>query len=154
MVLFFWCSAVGVASDMILAMGTESVKPAMAGESAISPRLEKAIVELQALHEILLFGEGLDVRILTDFRDALNRVRNTAWSAQQYMLSKATNEDSGSVLSTLAGERLRAAYQLCQTVQADLQSQDVKFQTGQLMELHSATKALTEELAELLGKLK
>jgi hypothetical protein len=135
-------------------VATESAKPALASESAISPRLQKAIIELQALHEILLFGEGLDVRILTDFRDALNRVRNTAWSAQQYMLSKATNEDSASVLSTLAGERLRAAYQICQNVQADLQSDDIKFQTGQLMELHSATKALTEELANLLGKQK
>jgi hypothetical protein len=69
-------------------------------------------------------------------------------------LSKATNQDSTSVLSMLAGERLRAAYQVCQAIQADLKSEDVKFQTGQLMELHSATKTLTEELSEVLSKLK
>jgi hypothetical protein len=126
----------------------------LADAVAISPRLEKAIVELQGLHDILLYGEGLDVRILSDFRDALNRVRNTAWSAQQYMLTKATNQDSANVMSILAGERLRAAYQLCQAIEADLKSEDVKFQTGQLMELHTATKTLTEELAGLLGKLK
>ena len=133
---------------------TESVKPAPAGDVAISPRLEKAIIELRGLHDSLLSGEGLDTRILTDFRDALNRVRNTAWSAQQYMLSKATDQDSSSVLSILAGERLRAAYQLCQSIQADLKSDDVRFQTGQLIELYSAIKGLTEELAEMLGKMK
>ena len=130
------------------------MKPALAAEGAISPRLEKAIIELRGLHETLLCGENLDARILSDFRDALNRVRNTAWSAQQYMLSQAANQDSTNVLSMLAGERVRAAYQLCQTIQADLKSEDVRFQTGQLMELHSATQALTEELAELLSKLK
>jgi hypothetical protein len=134
-------------------VGTETAKTAIASEAAISPRLEKAIFELRELHDVLLDGEGLDVRILADFRDALNRVRNTAWSAQQYMSSKATN-DSTDIISMLAGERLRATYQLCQSVKADLQSEDIKFQTGQLMELHAASKALTEALAEVLGKLK
>jgi hypothetical protein len=49
----------------------------------VRSRLEKAIWELQGLHELLHSGE-LDPQILADFRDALNRVRNTAWAAQQY----------------------------------------------------------------------
>jgi hypothetical protein len=109
------------------------------------------MTELRGLQELLLSGEGLDPSILTDFRDALNRIRNTAWSAQQYIVLKATDQDSTTVLSILAGERVRAAYQLCQAIQADLKSNDVKFQPGNLVQLHLAAKALTEQLGEVVG---
>jgi hypothetical protein len=102
----------------------------------------------------LLSGESLDARILTDFRDALNHVRNTAWSAHQYIASKSTDEDSTNVLSVLAGERVRVAYQLCKAIQADLKSSDIKFQPGQLIQLSIAAKALIEELVEVVGELK
>jgi hypothetical protein len=87
-----------------------AVKSGSSGAVTVSRRLEKAITELRRLQQLLLSGEGLDPHILTDFRDALNRVRNTAWSAQQYMAFKATGQDSTSVLSILAGERVRATY--------------------------------------------
>ena len=88
--------------------------------AGVSHRLAKAITELRRLQKLLLSGEGLDPRILTDFRDALNHVRNTAWSAHQYIASKSADLDSTSVLSVLAGERIRVAYQLCQAIQGDL----------------------------------
>jgi hypothetical protein len=58
------------------------------------------------------------------------------------------------VLSVLAGERVRVAYQLCQAIQADLKSSDIKFQTGQLIQLSLAIKALSEQLVEVVGELK
>jgi hypothetical protein len=130
-----------------------TVKSRSAGAVSVSHRLEKAITELRGLQELLVSGEGLDSRILTDFREALNRIRNTAWSAQQYIALKATDQDSDSVLSILAGERVRAAYQLCQAIQADLKSSEVKFQIGHLIQLHAAAKALTEQLGDIVGKL-
>lgn len=111
----------------------------------VSGRLKSAVEELRRVDGLLLGGD-LDPRILTDFRDALNRVRNTAWSAQQYLTLKDNQQDSNSVLSLLAGERIRAMYQLCQALVSDLDSPDVRFQTGQLAELHSAIKKLTESL--------
>jgi hypothetical protein len=124
------------------------------GAVTVSRRLAKAIPELRRLQNLLLSGEDLDARILTDFRDALNHVRNTAWSAHQYIASKSTDQDSTSVLSVLAGERVRVAYQLCQAIQADLKSSDIKFQTGQLIQLSLAVKALSEQLVEVVGELK
>ena len=96
--------------------------------SAQSP-LEQAIEELQRLHEILLAGD-LDPRVLTDFRDALNRVRTAAWAAQQYVMRKETEQDSGSVFSLLVGERVRVTYQLCQAISEDLKRTDIDFQAG------------------------
>src|ERR1700756_3969262 len=110
--------------------GATGVKRASPGALTVSRRLGKAIPELQRLQKLLLSGESLDPRILTDFRDALNHVRNTAWSAHQYIVSQNTEQDSSSVLSVVAGERVRVAYQLCQAIQADLKSNDIKFQAG------------------------
>ena len=85
---------------------------------SVSRRLEKAITQLTTIQELLISSEGLDERILTDFRDALNRVRNVAWSAQQFAGLKATEQDPTSLLSILAGERIRVVFQLIQLVQS------------------------------------
>ena len=129
------------------------MQPEIADSNNVAGRLENAIRELTGLHRALLSGEGLDPRILTDFRDALNRVRNTAWSAQQYLALKDTDGDASGVLSILTGERVRVAYQLCQTLQADLTNSEITFQAGQLIQLYVAAKALTEQLASVVGKL-
>jgi hypothetical protein len=142
-----------LASDILISM-TEAaaMKSDVAIAENVSSRLQKSIVELQTLHDALLSGEGLDSRILTDFRDSLNRVRNMAWSAQQYLARKGTGEDSTSVFSLLAGERIRVAYQLCQALQEDLKSSEIKFQTGPLIQLYAAMENLTKQLRIIIGQ--
>jgi hypothetical protein len=118
-----------------------------------SDRLKAAIAELGGIQSLLVAGE-LDPRILTDFRDAVNRVRNTAWAAYQYTESKITGKDSRSIMSIVAGERIRAAYQLCQAIQDDLETTDVHLQAGQLIQLHAATKSLTDKLSDVVRELR
>jgi hypothetical protein len=72
------------------------------------------------IQDLLISGNGVDPGILTDFRDAVNRIRNTAWAIQQYAESKTTETDPQAVLSVLAGERVCVAYQLARLVHADL----------------------------------
>jgi hypothetical protein len=79
------------------------------------------------------------------YGDALNRVRNTAWVAQQYVIRKESDQDSTNVLSLLAGERIRAAYQLCHALSDDLKRTDIDFQRGSLVQLYEVTKTLTEQ---------
>jgi hypothetical protein len=117
-----------------------------------SDRLKAAIAELGGIQSLLVAGE-LDPRILTDFRDAVNRVRNTAWAAYQYTESRITGKDSRSIMSIVAGERIRAAYQLCQAIQDDLETTDVHLQAGQLIQLHAATKSLTDKLSDVVREL-
>jgi len=114
--------------------------------------LEKAISELQGLHEVLLSGD-LDPHVLADFRDALNRVRNAAWAAQQYAARKDTGQDSSTVLSFLVGERIRATYHLCQAISDDLKRTDIDVQAGSLIQLHEVTKVLTEQLEGAIKRL-
>jgi hypothetical protein len=117
----------------------------------VRSHLEKGISELQGLHKLLLSSE-VDPDVLADFRDALNRVRTAAWAAQQYVARKEIDRDSTSVLSLLAGERIRATYQLCQAIGDDLKRTDIKFQAGSLVHLHEVTKALTEQLEGVIDR--
>lgn len=125
-------------------------------ESMVCPnvrsRLENAISELQGLHELLLSGD-LDPEVLADFRDSLNRVRTAAWAAQQYVARKETDQDSTSVLSFLAGERIRAAHHLCQAVSEDLRRNDIEIQAGSLVQLYEVMSDLTEQLKGVINRL-
>jgi len=118
----------------------------------VSDRLKSAVQELRRVDKLLLKGD-LDPRILTDFRDAINRVRNTAWSAQQYVSLRGSEQDSQNVISLLAGERIRATYQLCQLLESDLASPEVHFQPGQLLQLYSAVKSLSDRLERAVRDL-
>jgi len=128
------------------------MKKAATRSVSVSRRLEKAITQLTTIQALLISNEGLDERILTDFRDALNRVRNVAWSTQQFAALKATEQDPASLLSILAGERIRVTFQLIQLVQSDLANHEIKFQAGQLIQLQEALKGLGDQLHETLGK--
>jgi hypothetical protein len=121
-------------------------------DSTVPSRLEKAITELQGINELLLSGD-LDPQILADFRDALNRVRTAAWAAQQYVARKEIEQDSTSVLSFLAGERIRAVYHLCQSISEDLKRTDIEVPAGSLIQLYGVMSTLTEQLKGVVNKL-
>ena len=105
------------------------------------------------MHEVeaLLASADLDARILSDFRDAVNRVRTAAWATQQYAETKDTERDPSKILSMLAGERVRAAYQLCRTISQDLDRPDLRFQPGQLLQLRAAARDLLQRLIAVIG---
>jgi len=117
---------------------------------SVSVRLQSATSELHEV-EALMASADLDARILSDFRDAVNRVRTTAWATQQYAETKDTERDPSKVLSLLAGERIRAAYQLCRAIGQDLGRPDLRFQPGQLLQLRTAAKELVKQLNAVIG---
>ena len=117
---------------------------------SVSVRLQSATSELHEV-ETLLASADLDARILSDFRDAVNRVRTTAWATQQYAETKDTERDPSKILSMLAGERVRAAYQLCRTISQDLNRPDLRFQPGQLLQLRAAAQDLLQRLIAVIG---
>jgi hypothetical protein len=116
----------------------------------IAGRVASAISELRNLQDLLLSDE-VDPRLLTDFRDALNRTRNTAWAVQQHMACLTTEADSTTLIQILAAERIRVTYQLGQGLLKDLEQPNLRLQAGQLLELYRVMKNLTARLAELVG---
>jgi two-component sensor histidine kinase len=120
--------------------------------ATISVRLERVTNELREIQDLLQQEENVDPRILTDFRDAVNRVRNTAWAVEQYANSKTTETDPQTVVSVLAGERVRVAYQLCRLIQTDLATQGIQFQKGQLLRFRDIATELERQLGEAVGE--
>jgi len=118
-------------------------------QSKITQQVMHAIQELKAVQEPILSGE-VDADVLTDFRDALNRVRNMAWAAQQSAAASFLEQGAGNVTSFLAMERVRAAYQLCRAIQEDVRREDVEVSKGSLAQLHGAAQSLAEELKSRL----
>jgi hypothetical protein len=115
----------------------------------LAERLRKITDELKDVESVLV-SEHLDSSVLTDFRDAVNRVRTTAWAVQQYLDLGMSGEQSAAVLTMLANERVRVTYRLCRLIDADLANYEI--QSGPLVQLYLAAQDLGQRLAEQLGR--
>lgn len=115
----------------------------------VAERLQHVTNELRDI-ENMLIHEKLESAVLTDFRDAVNRVRTTAWAVQQYLDAPDGKDQSGSVLSLLANERVRVAYRLCRLIDGDLANKEM--QSGPLVQLYLAAKDLAQRVGEMLGR--
>ncbi len=118
----------------------------------IAVRLQKVTEELRQIQGLLNSEPRVEARVLTDFRDAVNRVRNSAWALAQFENSAVAETDPDDVLAMLAGERVRVAYQLCRLVQADLANSKIRFRKGQLHHLRDAVRELARQLDETVDQ--
>jgi tetrahydromethanopterin S-methyltransferase subunit G len=121
--------------------------------AATQRSFKDAIKRFRAIEKLLRSGD-IDERVLRDLRDAVNRVRNTAWGVQQYVGQKEIGQDPGSLLTILAGERVRTVYNLCQAISADLKREDIDFQAGSLVALQEAIQKLGTEVGTVLREQK
>ncbi len=115
----------------------------------VAERLQRVTNELRDIEDLLIH-EKLDSSVLTDFRDAVNRVRTTAWAVAQYLETGAGGEQSAAVLSLLANERVRVTYRLCRLIDGDLANG--RIQSGPLVQLYLASQDLAQRLSEMLGR--
>ena len=113
--------------------------------SKITQQVIHAIDELKAVQEPILSGE-VDPAVLSDFRDAVNRVRNMAWAAQQSAAASFLEESPSNVASFLAAERVRAAYQLCRAILDDVRRDDLEIPKGSVLELYGTAAELLKQL--------
>jgi hypothetical protein len=66
----------------------KTVSSSSGGNAPISVRLQNVTNELRQIQDSLASEKELDPRILIDFRDAVNRVRNTAWGWSNMPIQK------------------------------------------------------------------
>ncbi len=121
---------------------------AMAKPSAValSGRLNQTTDELRKVEELLKCVE-VDSVVLADFREALGRVRNTAWAMQRWIELQNSEKDTFAVIQYLNSERIRLATQLCRGLAHEIRSTDVKLPERECREL----LASVEELFTLLA---
>jgi len=87
----------------------------------VSNQLSRATAELKRLDELLKAGR-VDGRVLSEFREAVNRVRTTGWQVQVWMEG---NPRALSVL--LTEERIRLATRLANQLATEIPTGEREF---------------------------
>ncbi len=114
-------------------------------------RLEKASLELRQL-ELAIPAENIDSRVLNEFRQAVNYLRQASWVMHQWIELQAKGHDPYGVLSALTTERVKRLTQLTGNLSLDLDATEVSFETAGLMELAKAVTHLHRRLERLFKK--
>jgi hypothetical protein len=130
-------------------MGTQESDP----RKDIAARLEKAIVELKELEAAIKFiGPNINTLLLTDFRDATDHIRVTAWTMQSWLEQHGKEGSEYPFLPMLTQERVRRATQLCEDLAADLEAMELTRETEgieKFEKLHRAVGRLSRPLEPL-----
>jgi hypothetical protein len=82
-------------------------------------QVKKTAVELQKLEESLR-SQGIDLRLLKEFRDAVEYIRTAATVAQQLREHQLQGREDTEILALIATERARRATALCLEVASDV----------------------------------
>jgi hypothetical protein len=132
-------SAIGIHAQRALTM------------DSLSERLKTATNELQALEKLVLSGD-FSPRVLSDFRTAVDNIRQSAWAVQQWAELKEQHRDPYTVLSILSQERVRRATQITKDLRLDLESLELGLETPGLTDLFHAVEGLRERLWPIVKK--
>jgi hypothetical protein len=113
-------------------------------------QLRKTSAELVRIEHAIKAG-GVDARILTDFRDAVDYVRKTAWAVQEWQERQIKRRDPQTVLPLITAERIRRTTQLSRAIMTDLAAHEVTRSTPGIEELFHAVKTLHQRVAGLFS---
>ena len=117
----------------------------------VNLQVKKASVELQKLEKALQ-SEGIDFRLLNEFRDAVDYVRTTAISVQRLRECQLRGQKGDDVISSLIAERVRRATNLCLEVITDVDGGKLKPETKGAEELYRALDQACDCLRRLLKR--
>jgi hypothetical protein len=113
---------------------------------ALAGRLTQTTDELRKVEELLKCVD-VDSIVLEDFREALGRVRNTAWAVQRWIELEGAEKDTFAVVEYLATERVRLATLLCRNLSHELRTTEIKLPEKQCRDLLTAVEELFTQLA-------
>jgi hypothetical protein len=103
----------------------------------VSLQVKKAGVELGKL-EKMLQSEGIDLRLLREYRDAVDCVRTAAQVVRELRERQLEGQDDHDVTSTMTAIRIRRSTNICLELIADLEAGRITSDTNGVEELHRA----------------
>lgn len=114
----------------------------------VSLQVKKAGVELQRLEKSLR-TQNVDLRLLKEFRDAIDYLQAIAGSVQQTR-QRQMDGDEESADSWLVGERIRRTINLCLEVLADFDAGRITEDTKGVPELLESVEQISQRFRSLL----
>jgi hypothetical protein len=115
----------------------------------VNLQVKKTSVELQKLEKSLQ-AEGIDFRLLSEFRDTVDTLRTTALAVQQLREFQLKGRDSGEIISLLVADRVRRATNLCHELVADIDAGKMSRETKEVNELYECLEQACDRLRHLL----
>jgi hypothetical protein len=123
--------------------------PAMADKSVqLASMLRTLTSELRVLEHDLKSGTISDVVALQDFRQAVDDIRMTSWTAAELYNAQPGRKEL--LASFLAAERIRRFAQMIRDLSTDLEQQDATWETGGIQTLFDSVTALQSRLDTLV----
>jgi hypothetical protein len=104
-------------------------------------QLKKTVAELQNLEKALQC-EDMDLRLVKEYRDAVEHIHAAAATLQQLREFQLRGLADDELLSVLAGDRIQRATKLCQSLIADLDSGRSKNDSKDVEELYQGLEHL------------
>jgi hypothetical protein len=108
-------------------------------------QLKKNTTELLKLGQSLE-SNGIDLRLLREFRDAVDYIRGTAWAIEEWEQRHLQQQGPDTVLSLLTAERIRCATHLCNELATELEACEVSFGTKGIAEFYRAIDRVSQRL--------
>jgi hypothetical protein len=115
----------------------------------VNLQVKKTSIELQKLEQSLR-SEGIDLRLLNEFRDAVDYVRTVALVVQQSRDRQLNGLDDKEIGSLLAVERIRRTTNHCLEVITDLDAGGITSETKGVEELYLSLEQACDRLKHLL----
>ena len=112
----------------------------------ITQKLQAATEELNELEKAVRTGT-VDVRVLVEFREAMNHARRASGAVMKWVEEEAKKGDPFAAVQFVMAERIRIATQLLEELTRDVECGDIDFDTPGLSGLHASVKTLNERLA-------
>jgi hypothetical protein len=125
--------------------------PELGPRESLSGRIEMATMYLKELEPMLKSGE-VDVRVLREFRKAVDFIRTSAWAVQQWIELKESRQDPYKVLALLVSERIERARQITTDLCHDLDAAEVNIEDKGVVDLYHAVEGLHERLVDLFSR--
>jgi len=115
----------------------------------VNLQVKKTSVELQKLEKSLQ-AEGIDFRLLNEFRDTVDALRTTALAVQQLREFQLKGQDSGEIISMLVTSRVRRATNLCHELVADIDAGKVSSRTKEIDDLYNSLELACDRIRHLV----
>lgn len=115
----------------------------------VNLQVKKTSVELQKLEKSLQ-SEGIDFRLLNEFRDTVDTLRTTALAVQQLRELQLKGRDGAEIVSMLVADRVRRATNLCHELVADLDAGEVSVTIKGVDELYDSLEQACDRLRHLI----
>lgn len=122
---------------------------AAASSSPMSQKIMRAIGDLNELEQNLV-KDRIDPRLIAQLHDAVEHVRQTAWTVQQWTDLHASGNDPFDVLPQLEAERMHMLAKLAHNVTADIDASSINNYTLGISDLYETVQQLYRRLRKML----